>query len=126
LSPFSYQLDAAFSGFCQQSGKTILSASESSPEPGTDLGALSVGSSGGNLNPAQEQSRRDMMAREIFFTINQCAPGGPLDVKAGNTPLFAISGSRNAATLVGWWWRRKAGARAKRERHEAENNRRRN
>jgi hypothetical protein len=77
-----------FSGFCQQSGKTILSTSESSPEPGTDLGALSVGSSGGNLKPAQEQSRRDMSAREIFFTINQYAPGGPLDVKAGNIPTI--------------------------------------
>jgi hypothetical protein len=58
------------SGSCQQGGKTIVSTSESSPEPGTDLGALSVGSSGGNLNPAQEQSRRDTIARENFLTIN--------------------------------------------------------
>ena len=41
-----------------------ITQASSSPEPGTDLGRLSVGSSGGKEKLAQEQSSKKMMARK--------------------------------------------------------------
>jgi hypothetical protein len=52
----------------QQSGKTILLASDSSPWPGIRLGRLLVGSSGGNLKPAQEESSKVRITSEVLFT----------------------------------------------------------
>jgi hypothetical protein len=40
-------------------------AQDSSPEPGTDLGRLSVGPSGGKEKLAQEQSSKKMTARKL-------------------------------------------------------------
>jgi hypothetical protein len=51
-------------GFAGKRCVKITQAS-SSPEPGTDLGRLSVGSSGGKEKLAQEQSSKKMMARKL-------------------------------------------------------------
>jgi hypothetical protein len=52
----------------QHSGRSTLAVSDSSPCPGILLGRLLVGWSGGNLKPAQEQTNKEMMVKEIIFT----------------------------------------------------------
>jgi hypothetical protein len=49
----------------QESAESKIAEASSSPEPGTDLGRLSVGCSGGREKLPQEQSSKKMMARKL-------------------------------------------------------------
>jgi hypothetical protein len=84
---------------CPSSGACLDRAqASSSPEPGTDLGRLSVGSAGGREKLAHEQSSKKIMARKLYAEIDVTlttipyAPNLLLDVQA-NEPAWLTSRS---------------------------------